>query len=80
MSLANSREKTVGSLLSGVQVIVAEPPDEGFWEVTCKFDSAEATERKKRTLDRVRKRTASARNERRRVTYLRAMAGCIRMC
>jgi hypothetical protein len=33
-------------------VIVTEPPDEGFWEVTCKLDSAEAKVRKKRTLDR----------------------------
>jgi len=48
--LANSREKVVGSLLSCDQVIVTEPPEEGFWEVTCRLDSAEAKGRKKRTL------------------------------
>jgi hypothetical protein len=77
--LANSREKTEGSLLSGDQVIVTEPPDEGFWEVTAKFDSAEATERKKRTLDRKeseKKRTERAKREDK---YLRTRAGCIRM-
>jgi len=43
-------------------VIVAEPPDEVFWEVTCKFDIAEAKVRKKRTLGgkKVRKRTVCA--------------------
>jgi len=63
--LANSREKTEGSLLSGDQVIVTEPPDEGSLEVTAMFDSAEATEkRKKRTLDsKVRKRTVCAKKD-----------------
>ncbi len=51
-ALASSREKVEGSPLSCDQVIVTEPPDEGFWEVTPKFDNAEANGRKKRTLDR----------------------------
>ena len=50
--LASSREKVEGSLLSDDQVIVTEPPDEGFWDVTCKLDIAEAKVRKKRALDR----------------------------
>jgi hypothetical protein len=50
--LANSREKTVGSELSCVQLIVTEPPEVGSLEDTSKFDIAEAKERKKRKLVR----------------------------
>jgi hypothetical protein len=49
--LTNSREKVEGSPLSSDQATVTEPPDEAFWEVTAKFDSADAKGRKKRTLD-----------------------------
>jgi hypothetical protein len=76
--LANSREKTEGSLLSWDQVIVTEPPDEGFWEVTCKLDSAEAKGRKKRTLYRKSEkenRLCAKKDD----EYLRTRAGCIRL-
>lgn len=50
--LTNSREKDEGSVESCAQVIVMEPPDVGSVLFTAKFDSAEAKERKKRTLGR----------------------------
>jgi hypothetical protein len=63
--LTNSREKVEGSLLSCDQVTVIGAPDEAFWEVTCKFDSAEAKGRKKRTLDRKSERENPVCKERR---------------
>jgi hypothetical protein len=57
LTLASTREKVVGSVLSGVQVIVTEPPDVGLLEVIAKFDNAEAKGRKKRTrLNRKREK------------------------
>jgi hypothetical protein len=67
----------VGSLLSCDQVIVTEPPEEGFWEVTCRLDSAEAKGRKKRTLYRKsEKENLCAKKD---GEYLRTRAGCIRL-
>ena len=76
--MANSREKDEGSLLSCDQVIVTEPPEEGFWEVTCKFDSAEAKGRKKRTLYRKSEkenRGCAKKDD----AYMRVRAECIRL-
>jgi hypothetical protein len=64
--LASTREKVVGSVGSGVQVIVTEPPDVGLVEVTAKFDNAEAKGRKKRTrLNRKREKEKQMCNDRR---------------
>lgn len=57
---------------------MTEPPDEGFWEVTCKLDIAEAKGRKKRTLYRKseKERRLCAKED---YEYLRTKAGCIRL-
>jgi hypothetical protein len=50
--LPSTREKTDGSLMSDVQVIVTEPPDAGLEEDIDKFDNPRAKGRKKRMLKR----------------------------